>query len=285
MSRPRHHRLAPVLQSGSKAALLVEPSVTYRSARMKLYDELAEWWPSMASPAEYREEALFFDRLLRESSNPPPRTVLDLGSGSGINAFHLKAHFAMTLVDMSPQMLSVNRAVNPECEHIEGDIRTLRLDRTFDAVLVHDAVCHMTTESDLRAVMETAFVHCRPGGVALFVPDEMRETFVPGTEHGGSDTQDRSVRFVQWTTDPDPADTSILVDFGILLRDEQGAVRVVHERQIHGLFARAVWLRLLRNVGFTVSVVSDESIRDLFLCRRRVSARTARHKDKAGLRV
>jgi SAM-dependent methyltransferase len=236
---------------------------------MKLYDELAEWWPIMATPAEFREEASFFRRLLRESCRPRPRTLLDLGSGTGNNAFHLKAHFAMTLVDVSPQMLAVNREVNPECEHIEGDIRTLRLGRTFDAVFVHDAVCHMTTELDLRAVMETAFVHCRPGGVALFVPDELRETFVPSTDHGGNDKENRSVRYVQWTTDPDPRDTAILVDFGILLRDEQGVVRVVHERQTHGLFSRAVWLRLLRKTGFVASVVTDERIRDVFLCRRR----------------
>src|SRR5256885_16271613 len=252
---------------------------------MKLYDELAEWWPIMAGPAEFREEALFFDRLLSESSDPPPRTVLDLGSGSGNNAFHLKEHFAMTLVDMSPQMLAVNRAVNPECEHLQGDIRPLRLGRTFDAVFVHDAVCHMTAESELRAVMETAFVHCRPGGIALFVPDEMRETFVPSTDHGGSDREDRSLRYVQWTTDPDPSDTTILVDFGILLRDGQGAVRVVHERQTHGLFARAVWLRLLRKAGFTASVVSDKGIRDLFMCRRRKQARTIRHKGMVGSRA
>jgi SAM-dependent methyltransferase len=236
---------------------------------MKLYDELAEWWPIMAGPDEYREEALFFDRLLSESSNPPPRTVLDLGSGSGNNAFHLKARFEMTLVDVSPQMLAVSRAVNPGCEHVEGDIRSLRLGRIFDAVFVHDAVCHMTTESDLDAVMQTAFVHCRPGGIALLVPDELRETFVPSTDHGGNDRVDRSMRYVQWTTDPDPSDTTISVDFGILLRDEQGVVRVVHEHQTHGLFARAVWLRLLRKVGFTAKLVSDERIRDLFLCRRR----------------
>lgn len=236
---------------------------------MKLYDELADWWPIMATPAEYREEALFFDRVLREACHPRPRTLLDLGSGSGINAFHLKRHFRMTLVDKSPQMLAVNRTVNPECEHLEGDIRTLRLARTFDAVFVHDAVCHMLTESDLAAVMETAFVHCRPGGVALFVPDELRETFVPSTDHGGHDNGSRSLRYVQWTTDPDPRDTSILVDFGILLRDEQGDVQVVHERQTHGLFARAVWLRLLRATGFTATVVRHKRIRDAFLCRRR----------------
>ena len=251
---------------------------------MKLYDELAEWWPIMSDPSEYRKEALFFDRLLRKSSSPPPRTMLDLGSGSGINAFHLKAHFAMTLVDLSPQMLAVNRTVNPECEHLLGDIRTLRLGRTFDAVLVHDAVCHMTTESDLLAVMETAYVHCRPGGVALFVPDELRETFVPSTDHGGNDREDRAMRYVQWTSDPDPRDTAILVDFGLLLRDEQGVVRVVHERQTHGLFARAVWLRLLRKTGFTASVVSHARIRDLFLCRRREKREGANHSPQRKVR-
>src|SRR2546427_8175864 len=140
---------------------------------MKRYDGLAEWWPIMADPAEFREEALFFDRLLRESSDPPPRSVLDLGSGSGNVAFHLKAHYAMTLVDVSPQMLAVSRALNPECDHLLGDIRTLRLGKTFDAVFVHDAVCHMTTESDLQAAMETAILHCPPAGRGRVLPRDV----------------------------------------------------------------------------------------------------------------
>src|SRR5579864_2518106 len=112
---------------------------------MKLYDEIAEWWPIFCGPDEYREEAVLFDRLLTESSNPPPRTLLELGSGGGNSAFHLKAHFRMTLVDLSPQMLTVSRSHNPDCEHVEGDMRTIRLGQVFDAVFIHDAVCHMTT--------------------------------------------------------------------------------------------------------------------------------------------
>lgn len=235
---------------------------------MKLYNELAEWWPIFSGPEEYREEAAFFARVLTESRIPAPQTLLELGSGGGNNASHLKVHFKMTLVDVSPGMLAVSRALNPECEHLEGDIRTLRLGRTFDAVFVHDSVCHMTTEEDLRAVMETAFEHCRPGGVALFVPDEVRESFVPSTDHGGNDSPRGSVRYVQWTTDPDPSDTTIQVDFGILIRDEQGDMRVLHERHTHGLFARSVWMRLLRKVGFKPTVVRDEYVRDVFLARR-----------------
>src|ERR1700674_1502361 len=98
---------------------------------MKLYGELAEWWPIFSAPEEYRKEAAFFARALIESSDRAPHSVLELGSGGGNNASHLKARFAMTLVDVSPHMLAVSRALNPECEHLEGDIRTVRLGGTF----------------------------------------------------------------------------------------------------------------------------------------------------------
>jgi SAM-dependent methyltransferase len=231
---------------------------------MKLYDELAEFWPQISGPEEYKQEAALFARVLTRSSKPAPQTLLDLGSGGGHVASHLKARFKMTLVDLSPQMLAVSRALNPDLEHLEGDIRTVRLGRTFDAVFVHDSICHMLTEQDLRAAMKTAFEHCRPGGVALFVPDETRESFVPASDHGGKG----NVRYVQWTSDPDPNDTTIQVDFGYLLRDGHGAVRMVHEHQNHGLFARSVWLRLLRSVGFKPTVVRDKVVRDIFLARR-----------------
>ena len=65
-------------------------------------------------------------------------------------------------------------------------MRTVRLGRAFDAVLVHDAVDYMTTEAELGQVIETAFVHCRPGGIAVFVPDHVAETFQAASGGGGS---------------------------------------------------------------------------------------------------
>jgi hypothetical protein len=149
-----------------------------------------------------------------------------------------------------------------------GDMRRIRLGRTFDAVYVHDAICHMTTESSLAAAIKTAFVHCRPGGVALFVPDFVRETFVPGTDTGGSDSDGAGVRFLQWVVDPDPSDTTYVVDFAILLRDTRGRTRVAHDRHVYGLFARARWLRLLRDAGFRTRLVRDGVPREVFLARR-----------------
>jgi SAM-dependent methyltransferase len=235
---------------------------------MKLYDELADWWPVFSDPAAYRREVAHFARVLRESTRPAPRSVLELGSGGGNSALHLKRRFAMTLVDMSPRMLRVSRRLNPECEHVRGDIRSLHLGRTFDAVYVHDAICHMTTERDLKAVMQTAYEHCRPGGAALFVPDFVRETFEEGTDQGGSDSDRGSVRFLQWIVDPDRTDSTYVVDFAVMLRGRRGQARVVHDRHLQGLFPRAGWKRLLREVGFKPTVARDAEVREAFLARR-----------------
>ena len=235
---------------------------------MKLYEELAGWWPVFSDQAEYRRETAQFLRVIRRSTKPAPGTLLELGSGGGTSASYLKVHFTMTLVDRSAGMLKVSRKLNPESEHIRGDIRTIRLGRTFDAVFVHDAICHMTTEASLRAAMKTAYVHCRPGGAALFVPDFVRETFVAGSDQGGSDAERGSVRFLQWVVDPDPNDTTYVVDFAILIRDRRGRARMVHDHHVQGLFTRARWLRLLREVGFKARVVRDAVPRDVFLGRR-----------------
>ena len=153
----------------------------------KMYEELASWWPLLSPPSDYEEEAAFYARALESASERPIRTLLELGSGGGHNASHLRRRFEVVLVEPSVGMRAVSLALNPDCEHVAGDMRSVRLGRQFDAVFVHDAVCYMTTESDLQLAIETAFVHCQQGGVALFAPDFVRETFRPGTDHGGSD--------------------------------------------------------------------------------------------------
>ena len=96
---------------------------------LRMYSEIADWWPILSNPDDYDEEAGIFKETLTRASTGPLETVLELGCGGGNNASHLKADFDMTLVDLSPDMLDVSRALNPECEHVVGDMRTVRLDR------------------------------------------------------------------------------------------------------------------------------------------------------------
>lgn len=232
---------------------------------LRMYGELADWFHLLTAPSEYAEEAAFVLDLLRANVAGPLETLLELGAGGGNTASHLRAHLRLTLTDVAPAMLNLSRTLNPDCEHLIGDMRTVRLGRTFDAVLIHDAVMYMATEEDLRAALETAFVHLRPGGAAVIAPDCVRETFKPNTDHGGHDGEGRALRYLEWSYDPDPSDTSFVTDFALLLREGDSEVRVRYDRHVEGLFARATWLDLLCDVGFDPSVTVDKWERDLFV--------------------
>jgi SAM-dependent methyltransferase len=236
---------------------------------VRIYDELAAWWPLFSPPSHYTEEVEDILPTLLGAPDAPPRRVLELGCGGGSMAFHLKQHFELTLTDLSAGMLAVSRGVNPECEHVQGDMRTLDLGRSFDLVFVHDAVAYMTDEASLRAAFATAFRHCRPGGAAVLLPDNVTETFAPSTSHGGEDAPDgRGMRYLEWTFDPDPRDTTCVTDFAFLFREAGGQTSSLHERHTFGLFPRAAWLAWLGASGFDAASRVDPWSRDVFIARK-----------------
>jgi hypothetical protein len=141
-------------------------------------------------------------------------------------------------------------------------MRSLRLERTFDAVLLHDAVMYMTNEDDLRAALTTAAEHLRPGGVVVITPDATRESFAPSTRHGGHDGSDgRGLRYLEWTTDPDPDDSTYESDLVMLLREPGEPLRIEHDHHVVGLFDDASWRRLLEDAGLEVL---DPDVEDPF---------------------
>jgi SAM-dependent methyltransferase len=234
----------------------------------RMYADLASWWPLLSPPEEYAEEAADLLPSLLAAPDAPPATLLELGSGGGSLASQLKGQLQLTLTDPAPQMLAVSRALNPECEHIEGDMRTLDLGRTFDLVLIHDAVMYMTTPADLRAAFATAARHCRPGGGIAVLPDCVTETFDGDANCGGADAPDgRGLRYLEWSRDPEPGDASFEVVYAFVLRHADGTIETTHEVHRNGLFARADWQRWMREAGFRVTSRIDRWGRDVFVGR------------------
>ena len=242
----------------------------------RIYSDLADWWPMISPVREYTREAAYLEALISQATAtqftpatpPTPGTqaaVLDLGSGGGHVAVHLKHMFTMTLVDISDRMLAVSRRLNPECDHHVGDMRTIRLGRRFDAVLVHDAIDYIIGKADLRLVIETAAAHCKPGGIALFIPDYIKDTFseVGGGGGGGVDATGRTASFVERTWDPDPADDWVQADYEFTLHTPGAQAEVVRESHRLSSFSRETWLRLLAAAGLT---------HDADLARRQISA-------------
>ena len=108
---------------------------------------------AVLAPVHYTEEAEDLLPILL-SATDSPRKLLELGCGGGSLAHHLKGRFQLTLSDRSPQMLAVSREVNPECEHVLGDMRSLDLGREFDLVLIHDAIMYATDPESICATFD-----------------------------------------------------------------------------------------------------------------------------------
>ncbi len=238
-----------------------------------LYSEITSWYWLIDPTADHLDEATSYLAGFEQAALPQSATLLDLGAGAGNNVFHMRKRFAAcTLVDLSPDMQRLSRELLPECEHVVGDIRSVRLGRTFDAVLVHDAIMYMASEADLRAAIETAFVHTKPGGAAIVAPDCVRETFRDEARLLSHDEGNRSMRGIEWSWDPDPNDDVTMVEYSFLLR-EGTDVKAVHDRHVEGIFPRATWLRLLEGAGYRVEMIQrplDEEgeTDEVFLCRR-----------------
>lgn len=222
-----------------------------RGGQPRLYTDLAWIWPFVSPPEDHAEEvATFRARFLRDAV-PDGAAVLHLGSGGGSIDWHLKRHYRVTGVDLSPAMLDCARNLNPEVDYLAGDIRGVRLGRSFDAILLHDAVADMTTSADLQAAYSTAAAHLAPGGVLVTTPEQLRSHFRQHRVHSETHARgDRTVTTIEVDFDPDPTDTWFETTFVFLIRREGQPLQVETDTHLSGLFALEEVLAILRAVGF-----------------------------------
>jgi SAM-dependent methyltransferase len=124
----------------------------------------------------YAAECDAVETLIRRHARGTVHSLLDLGCGTGTHAFLLADRgYDVTGVDRSAAMLARARvkagghARGNAVELTEGDVRTVRTGRTYDAVLMLFAVLgYQTSDDDVASALQTARTHLRPGGVFIF---------------------------------------------------------------------------------------------------------------------
>ncbi len=239
----------------------------------RLYHDLSWIWPIVSPPEDYVEETESFCRIIKEHAKIEVKTLLHLGCGGGRNDYTFKRHFDVTGVDISEEMLEIAKELNPEVSYISGDMRSIKLEKTFDAVAAFDSINYMTSEKDLRHTFQTAILHLRPGGVFLTIVEEDRERFkqhrtIASTHSRG----DVHITFIENSFDPDPTDTHFEMTFIYLVR-KRGLLEVHPDSHLWGLFSIGTWKDLLEETGFQVKQLSfehstflDEECLPMFVC-------------------
>lgn len=222
----------------------------------RLYHEFAHLWRLLTPPEDYASEVQIIRSLLEDEAGPPPRCgrrrILELGGGGGHSLSHLSKYFDAETVDWSEPMIQQSRTINPTVGHHVGDMRKVRLGRTFDAVLAYDAIDYLTTRQDLRAAFDTAAAHLDRGGIFIAAPTYVKDTFInhqiAHDQHSDNRIELTCVSYVHAALNG-TGDTCELILL-LLIREFGDHLRIEEDRHTCGLFDRNTWLELLQDCGF-----------------------------------
>jgi SAM-dependent methyltransferase len=118
---------------------------------------------------DYVAECDLIERVFKLYGQGPLRRVLDLGCGTGGHVVALAQRgYEVVGVDRAPDMLERARARASTARFELGEIATIRLGETFDAVLMMFAVLgYQIGNADLQAALTTAREHLKPNGLFL----------------------------------------------------------------------------------------------------------------------
>lgn len=143
---------------------------------MEAFGAYSRYYNLFYKDKDYPGEAQYV-RTLIDKYHPQAKSILDLGCGTGNHDLLLhQMGYRVAGVDLSREMLAVANAklaaLEPRPATLsfhQGDIRSIRLEQSFDVVtsLFH-VISYQPRNEDLAAAFATARAHLKPGGIFIF---------------------------------------------------------------------------------------------------------------------
>jgi SAM-dependent methyltransferase len=228
---------------------------------MSVFKEYSHYYNLLYEDKNYVEETAYIDRLIEKFSLTKSHTVLNLGCGTGKHDNLLaQKGYEMTGVDFSNDMLEIARANYPQIDFFEGDIRTLKLNKTFDVVLsLFHVISYQTLNKDIYDAFLTAKHHLRVGGIFIFDfwygPSVIAEMPSKRTK----EVEDDKLRIVRYTTPIiHPNENKVDVHFAIEITNKQNN-EITKLKELHQM--RYLFLpelrQLLNTVGFMIQTEEE----------------------------
>ncbi len=227
------------------------------------YNELAWTEDFLAEPSDYEEEVKEYIHLINGRAKEPVDTVLHLGCGAGGHDRYFKKHFKITGVDISIGMLNKAKTVNPEIEYLEGDMRTIRLNRQFDCVIIPDSIAYMVSLDDLKQAIQTSAIHLKLGGVLLIV-GTTEESFQNNNFAYTGEKEETHVTLLENNYINPYVPNTYEITMLYLIR-QKGKLTKYIENSVAGLFSQTTWDNVLRSSGFIMEKRILDGIYDKYL--------------------
>lgn len=132
------------------------------------FNAYSRYYDLLYADKDYAAEVAYVDALLRRYG-VPGRRLLEFGSGTGKHGRLLaEAGYHVTGIERSAEMVA-RAATTPGFDCVQGDICSIRLEQTFDAVLaLFHVVSYQVSNTAVTSVFDRASEHLPIGGLFVF---------------------------------------------------------------------------------------------------------------------
>jgi SAM-dependent methyltransferase len=120
------------------------------------------------------------ERLFKRHLDGWPASLLDIGCGTGRDLAYLAARCPDCIgIDYQEGMIAYARRQRPQIDFRVGDMTSLRLGRTFEAITCFGyAIANLHSNDDIARAIATFAAHAAPG--TLLILDAINATREPG---------------------------------------------------------------------------------------------------------
>lgn len=250
---------------------------------MSVFNGYAGIYDLLYRDKDYAGETDYLQQLF-QSYCPDARTVLNLGCGSGRHDRCLaEKGYAVTGVDFSEEMLRAARdsaVAGTALDYHNGDVRSIRLGKTFDAVVsLFHVMSYQQTNKDLEAAFTTACCHLKPSGTFIFDCWYGPGVLTDRPAMRLKELEDENIRVTRIAQPVMyPNENSVDVNYQVFIRNKQtGDVHEVQEtHRMRYLFLPEI-RQLLSDTGFELLASEEwlsgkplgfESWNAVFVCRK-----------------
>lgn len=211
-----------------------------------MYTQTAELYDAIYGHKDYMSEVDKLRRLLLAVA-PEARTLLDVACGTATHLGLLRGDYQVEGVDVQPEMLTVARRRLADVTFHEGDMRTFRLEKTYDVVsCLFSSVGYMTTTARLGEAIANMARHVAPGGWLVIEPWFSPEAYRPGTVHAVF-VNELDLKVARMNVSDLAGNVSVM-DMHYMVGRATG-VETFTERHELGLFTEAEYLQAFRQAG------------------------------------
>lgn len=137
---------------------------------MSVFQAYSTYYDLLYQDKDYVAEANYVMDRLTNSLGKKPKSILDLGCGTGKHAETFAKHgIDVWGVDLSATMIEQAKQRLPNANFTQGDVRFVQIDQTFDSVIsLFHVASYQTGNDDIKSYLKTAAYHLRAGGIFLF---------------------------------------------------------------------------------------------------------------------